>query len=110
VQGKLNIFSAYKPELIALSQVPWNQKQNRRFSSAPISLTFGFLLACLSRLALDLARTFLPLPSYRTISEHFREKIDSVESGLNDISYIGRQIERFIAANDISPNSLISLH
>jgi hypothetical protein len=68
------------------------------------------LLACLSRQALDFARTFLPLPSYRTISEHFHEKIDSVESVLRDISCIGQQIERFIAANDILPNSLISLH
>jgi hypothetical protein len=34
---------------------------------------------------------------------------DSVESGLRDISCIGQQIERFIAANDISPNFLICL-
>jgi hypothetical protein len=66
-------------------------------------------LTCLSRQALDLARTVLSLPSYRTISEHFHEKIDSVESGLRDISCIGQQSERFIAANDISPNFLISL-
>jgi hypothetical protein len=75
-----------------------------------LRLNFGFLLACLSRQTLDLARTFLLLPSYRTISEHFHEKIDSVESSLRDISCIGQQIERFIAANDISPNALISLH
>jgi hypothetical protein len=85
------------------------RKQIRRFSSTPISLNFGFLLACLSRQALDLARTFLPLPSYCTISEHFHDKIDPIESGLCDISCTGQQIERFIAANDISPNSLISL-
>jgi hypothetical protein len=73
----------------------------------PSHRTSGFCWpACRDRPWISLA---LFSPSYRTISEHFHKKIDFVESGLRDISCIGQQIERVVAANGISPNSLISL-
>jgi hypothetical protein len=90
-------------------QIPWDEKQKRRFSDCPIALRFGFLLTCISRQALDLARNFLSLPSYTTLYTHFGTRLNDVESNLTDISKVDLQIAEFITANELSPKSLISL-
>jgi hypothetical protein len=91
-----------------LMQIPWDEKQKHRFSDCPVSLRFGFSLMCISRQALDLARNFLPLPSYTTLYTHFGTRLNGIESNLIDISKIDLQIAEFVTANDLSPESLIS--
>jgi hypothetical protein len=61
--GGSEVHIGYHQEVIDLMQIPWDEKQKRRFSGCPISLRFGFLLTCISGQTLDLARNFLPLPS-----------------------------------------------
>jgi hypothetical protein len=81
----------------------------RRVSDCPISLRFGFLLTCISRQALDLARNFLSLPSYTTLYTHFGTRLNNMDSNLTDISKVDLQIAEFITTNNLSPESLISL-
>jgi hypothetical protein len=58
---------AYQRELSELFRVPWDQKHKRRFADCPLSMNFGLLLTCISRQALDIARNFIPFPSYNTL-------------------------------------------
>jgi hypothetical protein len=89
-------------------QIPWDEKQRRRFSDYLISLRFGFLLTCIYRQVLDLAHNFLPLPSYTTLYTPFGTRLNDVEPNLTDISKVDLQVAEFITVNDLSPESLIS--
>jgi hypothetical protein len=64
-------------------------------------LSFGFLLASLSRPALEIAREFVPVPSNQTIYEHHRDQTRAVEAGLSKLDNIEAQIELFLSGSDI---------
>jgi hypothetical protein len=76
---------------------------------SPHFILFRLLLTCISRQALDLARNFLPLPSYTIVYTHFGTGLYEVESNLTDISKVDLQIAELITANDLLLESLISL-
>jgi hypothetical protein len=78
LRGTTAIASPYKVELDSLWMVPWEKGNLRWYADRPISLRFAFLLACLSRQALDLPRKFLPLPSHKTIQNHHGPQITRI--------------------------------
>jgi hypothetical protein len=100
---------AYQEELQDLFRIPWDQKNKRRFGDCPISMRFGLLLTCLSRQSLDLARRFIPLPSYATLYAHFRTSIDATETNLLELTRVEEQIGDFVASSDLPAGSLVSL-
>jgi hypothetical protein len=62
------IYEQYRQELLKLFEIPWECRNRRRYEKFPLSRKLAFLLACHSRPALDIARRFIPLPSYETVS------------------------------------------
>jgi hypothetical protein len=100
---------AYEQELQDLLRIPWNRKNLRHFGDHPISLRLGFLLACLSRPALEMACSFLPLSSYNTIYEHFHRRLESTEIGLSDLDLIHSHIGHFRDSTDLPAGEAVSL-
>jgi hypothetical protein len=72
-------------------------------------LCCGFLPTCISRHALYLDQRFVPFPSCNTISEYYREKLNTLESRLLGLSGVDKQIAMFTAMKEPEGTSLISL-
>jgi hypothetical protein len=100
---------AYQHEVIDLLQVSSEHLNRRRFKNHPLSLRFGFLLASHSRPALEVAREFLPLPSYQTICEYYRDDARAVEAGVSKLEKIGDQIQLIMTNSGLPSGSMVSV-
>jgi hypothetical protein len=99
----------YKLELLKLLKEPWGHKNRRRFGSFPFSVKFAFLLACHSRPALDIARQFIPLPSYETIQKYYDMPLRTVERGLSDLALLKEQIQLSMSTTELPRGSFVSI-
>jgi hypothetical protein len=70
MRGADGLAASDRQELESLWMIPLEKANLHQYTSCPISLQFAFLLACLSRQVLDLARKFHPLPSFKAIQSH----------------------------------------
>jgi hypothetical protein len=89
--------------------IPLEKANLRRYTSCPISLQFAFLLACLSHQPLDLARKFLPLPSYKTIQNHYGPQIARLGAHLSDLGELDDLIQHATDLNALPAATAISL-
>jgi hypothetical protein len=89
--------------------VLWEKGNSRRSTDRPISLRFAFLLACLSRQALDLTRKFLPLSSYKTVQNHSGPQIRRITSHLSDPAELADFIGDEMEAHAIIQGTVVSL-
>jgi hypothetical protein len=67
------------------------------------------LLACHSRPALDIARQFLPLPSYETDQKYYDSEFRAVELGLSDLAVLKDQIARSMQTTSLPSGSFVSI-
>jgi hypothetical protein len=100
-------YQAYRDELEQLWTVGSDKKNRRRFGKFPISRQFAFLIASHSRPTLDISRELLPLPSWETVRDYYRERSAAVEVGLSNLDMIDTQIDVFIGG--LPRNSVVSL-
>jgi hypothetical protein len=107
--GPLTTFDAFKLELLELLKLDWTKKNRRRYASCPFTLKFAFLLACHSRPALDIARQFLPLPSYETVQKYYDVPLRTVERGLSDLALLKQQIRLGMETTSLPGGSFVSI-
>jgi hypothetical protein len=104
-----DLIAAYKRELEYLWTIPWEKRNLRRFSSCAVSLQFGFLLASVSRQALEIVRQFLPFPSYTTIQRYYSENVAGLIADMSDLTAVNRVIRSAIDGSGLPPGTAASL-
>jgi hypothetical protein len=109
MQGAAGLAASSRHELESLWTIPLEKANLRRDISCPIPLQFTFLLACLSRQALDLARKFLLLPSYKTIQNHSGPQIGRLVAHLSDVGELDDLIQHATEVNALPPARAVSL-
>jgi hypothetical protein len=98
-----NTLSQYQSELKKLSGIAGSSTKGIRDDHYPTALKFGFLLASISRPALRLTKNFIPLPSQKTIYNHYHDKVVSAQDDLKDLARLNAQISLFITMNQLPP-------
>jgi hypothetical protein len=104
-----NLLIRYYHELDHLMTLAPDRANRPRYHTLPLSLQFGFLLAALSRPALELARHFIPLSSYTTIRTTFQNHIERVRADLSDIRLANDQGRIFKETMGLPDASLIAI-
>jgi hypothetical protein len=83
----------YRKELRGLLLIDEQTRAQIQCSRYPVSLSLAFIMCSLSRPALRLARSFLPLPCEKTIQRYFRRRIGEQESNLEILRKIPGRVE-----------------
>jgi hypothetical protein len=109
MQGTAGLAASDRHEFESLWTTPLEKANLRRYISCPISLQFAFLLACLSHQALELARKFIPLPSYKTIQNHYGPQIGRLVARLSDLGQLDDLIQHATEVNALPPATAVSL-
>jgi hypothetical protein len=99
----------YRRELEELLTVAPNARSHISWDDFPISLSLGFIFSSLSRPALKLAYSFLPLPSESTISRRFNPLIAEHEKLLKDIANLESRVDLFIKLSGVKKNAAVSV-
>jgi hypothetical protein len=81
----------------------------RQYLDCPISLRFAFLVASLPGQARDLARKFVPLPSYETVQNHYGPQITRIMAHLSDSAELADFIGHEMEAHAITRGAVVSL-
>jgi hypothetical protein len=105
----MNIAKVYHRELRTLLLLDEDARERVRWSQYPVSLSFGFLLCSLSRPALRLARSFLPLPSESTLYRYFGHDINEQEANIEMSSKIPTRIDLFMKLSGVQPGDVVSV-
>jgi hypothetical protein len=107
--GPISTFEAFELELLELLKLDGTKKNRRRFAKCPFTLKFAFLLACHSRPALDIARQFLPRPSYETVQTYSGIQLRTTELGLSDLALLKDQIRLSMETTTLPNGSFVSI-
>jgi hypothetical protein len=102
-------YEQHRLELEKPFEISWHCRNRRRYAEFPLSRKLAFLLACHSRPALDIARQFIPLPSYETVQHPYQIELRNIERGLSDLSLLKQQIRLSMEGTELPPGSFVSI-
>jgi hypothetical protein len=96
-------------ELNQLMSLPPTDMTNRNYDDFPTVIRFTFLICLTSAAILRLAKKFIPLPSPKTVHNHYKKHMKGTSTGLSELENFDNQISTFIGMNTLQERAPASV-